>query len=236
MPRLLEVLSDLLDNSSGESGVSFGESKTGSGNRLMLEKDGLVNKIASPQKAPLRPMSVALSLSLEQWRALIAHFKDPILGVPVRDRTWRLRNVPLCFVGSQAVDWLIVHKYAKTREDAVSIGARLLSEGEFSHVQQEHPFKDAKIFYRFADASAELKQRKLNKMVAHETARNTDTSMDDLLVEFDPIEVCCLFFIMIIFYFYYSDDACINLCFRLLFIHWQIVPKTHRCRCSLVKA
>ena len=193
VPRLLEVLSDLLENNSSEQGVSLGSGDAGTGNRLVLEKDGLVNKLASPQK-PFRPVSVALSLNVEEWRALVTHFKEPILGVPVRDRTLRLRNYPCCFVGTQAVDWLIVHKYAKTRDEAVAIGARLLSEGEFNHVTSEHPFKDGKLFYRFADASAALKARKLHKMVATQTARNVDTSTEDLLAEFDPLEVSCSVF------------------------------------------
>jgi hypothetical protein len=217
--RLLEVLSDLLDNST-EPGVSLGNDTGGSGNRLVLEKDGLVNKLASPMK-PSRPMSVALSLGLDQWKALVTHFKDPILGVPVRDRTSRLRNFPCCFVGSQAVDWFIVHKcapasrlrlclfvfsdrqriltrhrYAKTRDEAVTIGARLLSEGEFAHVDSEHVFRDAKLFYRLADSSAALKARKLQRMVASGTARNALMSVDDMLVDFDPLEVRSFFFLL----------------------------------------
>jgi hypothetical protein len=108
--RLLEVLSDLLENKTDGDAVSLtGEGRSGSG-RLLLDKDGLVNKIASPQKSASRPVSMALTLSVEQWQALVTHFKDPILGVPVRDRTMRLRNYPCCFVGSQAIDWLLVHK------------------------------------------------------------------------------------------------------------------------------
>lgn len=188
-PRLLEVLSELLEGS-GQQGIELSGGDSGSGNRLMLEKDGLVNKLASPQRN-FRPTSGA-TLSVDQWRALIAHFKEPVLGVPVRDRTWRLTNYPCCFVGSQAVDWLIVHKYAKSREDAVAIGARLLSAGEFSHVLNEHPFKDAKLFYRFADASATLKARKLQKAVATQRGRQVEMSIEDLLAEFDPIESALL--------------------------------------------
>jgi hypothetical protein len=70
----------------------------------------------------------------------------------------------------------------------VTIGARLLSEGEFAHVEREHPFKDGKLFYRFTDASAALKARKLHKMVAHETARHVETSIEDMLADFDPVE------------------------------------------------
>ena len=190
VPRLLEVLSELLEGN-GQQGIELGGGgDSGSGNRFMLEKDGLVNKLASPQRN-FRPTSCA-TLSVDQWRALIAHFKEPVLGVPVRDRTWRLTNYPCCFVGSQAVDWLIVHKYAKSREDAVGIGARLLSAGEFSHVLNEHPFKDAKLFYRFADASATLKARKLQKSVATQRGRQVEMSIEDLLAEFDPIESALL--------------------------------------------
>lgn len=71
----------------------------------------------------------------------------------------------------------------------MTLGARLLSEGEFAHVEHEHVFKDAKLFYRLADSSAALKARKLQRMVATGTARHTDMSVDDMLVDFDPLEV-----------------------------------------------
>merc|ERR1711991_59666 len=70
-------------------------------------------------------------------------------GVEVADRTYRLRTYPLCFVGSQAVDWLVRATQA-SRKQALRIGRRMVELGLIAHVAGEHQLKDAFLFYRFA--------------------------------------------------------------------------------------
>lgn len=70
-------------------------------------------------------------------------------GLDIRDRMYRLRTYPQCFVGREAVDWMVQH-YRVSRDDAVRMGQRLSALGLLSHVLQEHDFEDAELFYELA--------------------------------------------------------------------------------------
>ena len=69
-------------------------------------------------------------------------------GLKIRDRNYYLNFYPACFIGSEAVDWL-VKKQKYKREEAVEIGQIMLEKGILHHVTDEHSFKDAYLFYRF---------------------------------------------------------------------------------------
>jgi uncharacterized protein YlxW (UPF0749 family) len=69
-------------------------------------------------------------------------------GVTIQDRTFRLKTYAQCFVGSEAVDWL-VNYLRVSRADAVRVGQRLLSENWIRHVVNEQTFQDDYFFYRF---------------------------------------------------------------------------------------
>ena len=69
-------------------------------------------------------------------------------GLKIRDRNYHLNLYPVCFVGSEAVDWL-VQKQNYKREEAIEIGQILLEKGIIHHVTDEHSFQDAYLFYRF---------------------------------------------------------------------------------------
>ncbi len=70
-------------------------------------------------------------------------------GLDIRDRMFRLRTYPHCFVGREAVDWIVQH-HRVSREDAVRMGQHLSALGLVSHVLQEHDFEDAELFYELA--------------------------------------------------------------------------------------
>ena len=53
-------------------------------------------------------------------------------------------------LGNEAVDW-ISKKTKLSREDAVSLGQKMIDKGIFHHVLDEHQFKDEALFYRFSD-------------------------------------------------------------------------------------
>lgn len=71
-------------------------------------------------------------------------------GLEVRDRRWRLRQYTMCFVGREAVDW-IVQREGVSRATAVRIGRRLVALGLIAHVLAEHDFEDADLFYVFTN-------------------------------------------------------------------------------------
>ncbi len=75
----------------------------------------------------------------------------------VRDRRWRLRQFKACFVGSEAVTWL-VEQLRLNRAEAVALGQQCQDLGLFRHVLDEQAFADADYFYRFrADGEPEYR-------------------------------------------------------------------------------
>lgn len=70
-------------------------------------------------------------------------------GLDIRDRMFHLRTYPSCFVGREAVDWMVQHERI-SRSEAVQLGKRLIGLGLMSHVVDEHDFADAELFYRLA--------------------------------------------------------------------------------------
>jgi EAL domain-containing protein (putative c-di-GMP-specific phosphodiesterase class I) len=70
-------------------------------------------------------------------------------GLDIRDRMFHLRTYKACFVGRQAVDWMVQHEQM-TRAEAVLQGRRPIALGLMTHVVNEHDFEDAELFYQLA--------------------------------------------------------------------------------------
>lgn len=95
------------------------------------------------------------------WQAIVSQMRGPS-GVEIKDRRSNLKSFDKCFVGSEAVDWLMEHEKA-TREEAILIGELMVSERLIHHVLDEHGFKDGPFFYRFyADEDTTSKPDKSN--------------------------------------------------------------------------
>ena len=69
-------------------------------------------------------------------------------GVDIKTRRYKLKLYQRCFVGNEAVDW-IVKQTKVSRLDAVKIGQKMIDKGLIDHVTSEHQFKDENLFYRF---------------------------------------------------------------------------------------
>ena len=70
--------------------------------------------------------------------------------IPVKDEYYRTRRYKKCFIGKDAVTFMVESNMASSREDAVLLGLRLMNEFNlFEHVHRDHVFKDAHLFYRF---------------------------------------------------------------------------------------
>jgi hypothetical protein len=107
------------------------------------------------EPAPIVPVAAAL----ERERGRPEFWSDAELdavadrlrgaeGVEIRDRRHRLTAYASCFVGREAVDWL-VGREGLSRAEAVVVGERLLERGAIRHVVDERDFKDGHFFYRF---------------------------------------------------------------------------------------
>lgn len=57
---------------------------------------------------------------------LVHDAKDPYHGVTVRDRSWRLKLHPACFVGTEMVSWMVSSGWINSRDDAIMVGKMLM--------------------------------------------------------------------------------------------------------------
>jgi hypothetical protein len=80
---------------------------------------------------------------------LLQRFKDPKLGVKVKDRIYHGRIYSKCFVASEAIAWLVENTTAESKEDAISFGRHLQRCGFMHHVSKDHELKDEYLFFRF---------------------------------------------------------------------------------------
>lgn len=88
---------------------------------------------------------------MDELEKSIEHIAESLkAGDEVKDRKYRLQTYKECFVGSEAVDFLVSSGLAQSRTDAVEIGRTLQSDCHLlEHVTRDHEFKDEQLFYRF---------------------------------------------------------------------------------------
>lgn len=69
-------------------------------------------------------------------------------GVSIKTRRSKLKLYHHCFLGNEAVDWL-VENLKISRAEAISVGQKLIDKKIIHHVSDEHSFKDEQLYYRF---------------------------------------------------------------------------------------
>ena len=77
-------------------------------------------------------------------------------GLDLGNRHFHLRTYAHCFVGSEAVDWLITNE-GLSRAQAVRVGRQLMALGLIRHVLDEHDFDDGRLFYRLVDPACAIR-------------------------------------------------------------------------------
>ncbi|NET55726.1 MAG: mechanosensitive ion channel [Symploca sp. SIO2E6] len=93
---------------------------------------------------PTEPKNLLEKIDLD---TLVNQMRSPG-GLEIRDRKYRLKSYHNCFVGFEAVKWLMKTQKA-TKEEAIRLGQMLLEQKIIHHVEDQHDFKDAYLFYRF---------------------------------------------------------------------------------------
>lgn len=95
-------------------------------------------------------------------------------GVAVEDRTYHGKTYEKCFVGREAVDYLVKSGAAPNRKDAVTIGRSLAQYQDlFEHVTGEHEFCDGPLFFRFRPETKRSKKTlRATKDIINEFRKN----------------------------------------------------------------
>jgi hypothetical protein len=69
--------------------------------------------------------------------------------ITVGEHTYRFKTYTQCFVGREAVEWMVKSGTAASEEKAVALGNLMLKKaGLIYHVYNDHEFENAHIFYR----------------------------------------------------------------------------------------
>mmetsp|Transcript_43013 Transcript_43013/g.69312 ORF Transcript_43013/g.69312 Transcript_43013/m.69312 type:complete len:513 (-) Transcript_43013:75-1613(-) len=95
--------------------------------------------------------------------AEIATQMESETGLDIKDRKYHFKKYEQCFVGSEAVSWIVSSGFAKNRADAVILGNAVMRKGYFSHVTQDHRFRDKEYFYRLN--SQQIKDNKKSRFI-----------------------------------------------------------------------
>lgn len=103
-----------------------------------------------PQPREFPPLEEPEIREEYDWDAIAAAMRGPE-GVPVKDRRFQFKVFPDVFLGSDAVEWLMVHERA-TREEAILMGQLMLEMGIINSALNENKFQDEPLFYRFSAA------------------------------------------------------------------------------------
>lgn len=131
----------------------------------VLSQQSQKSNSSSADSASTRSINFDLPRLEEIGKALKAN-------VEVADRRYHLSSYKQCFIGREAVDYLVESGSASTRQQAVEIGRALqTSTCLFAHVTRDHLFKDDYLFFRFLD----------------ETQRQNSMRDGDTLIDYDEI-------------------------------------------------
>lgn len=115
-------------------------------------KPGIIGTSNSKQKVAATKTSSSSSKSKNKLNRFsirqLAQEMRSEEGVEIKTRRHKLKLYQRCFVGNEAVDW-ITERTKLSREDAITLGQKMIDKGLFHHVLDEHKFKDEELFYRF---------------------------------------------------------------------------------------
>ena len=78
------------------------------------------------------------------------------LHISIRNRSWMKRVHHSCFIGSDAVDFIVQQGWTDTRKGAVELGQKMYEDKLLRHVSDSYGFRDAYFYYRFAEDEDEV--------------------------------------------------------------------------------
>jgi len=159
IPLKVEVQVQVIESqrSSGLSSVdSVSHSQSETNDSILSKSAPNLNFIASSSTTEVSsdsapPKKKKLSPLFENF---IKEMRGLESGVPIKDRKHyisasQFSTFHKCFVGTEAVDWLMNKMGLQEREHAVKLGNKMLEAGVIHHVLDKLPFLDSDDFYRF---------------------------------------------------------------------------------------
>eukprot|EP01084_Bolivina_argentea_P151585 264581_1 len=85
-------------------------------------------------------------------------------SLTIKDRKWHLKTYKNCFIGSEAVETIIDSKIAASTYGAIIFGNKLITTDLIVHVENEHIFKNERLYYQFTEKykKAKIKYKSKN--------------------------------------------------------------------------
>eukprot|EP01104_Vermistella_antarctica_P008706 TRINITY_DN2200_c0_g2_i1.p1 TRINITY_DN2200_c0_g2~~TRINITY_DN2200_c0_g2_i1.p1 ORF type:complete len:1289 (+),score=287.03 TRINITY_DN2200_c0_g2_i1:261-4127(+) len=104
----------------------------------------------------------------ETINCILKRMQEKKTGVTIKDRRYHFKTFKRCFLGSEAVTWLVENypHLCSNRAAATDLGSFLVEEGFVSHVCGDHDFVDKKLFYVFENMQGALMNRSATKLAA----------------------------------------------------------------------
>jgi Protein kinase domain/Domain found in Dishevelled, Egl-10, and Pleckstrin (DEP) len=108
-----------------------------------------------------RRRSLNASVKIENLVDVLNAVTDPVSGVLIKDRKWRLKTYKQCFVASELVDWMMNNLRMRTRGEAIELANRFVANGSIRHVVQAQPVRDEYLFFRVTNKELVDDEQKL---------------------------------------------------------------------------
>jgi hypothetical protein len=71
------------------------------------------------------------------------------LGLSLKEKRYRFKKHHRCFLGSEAVTWMVHEGIVQNRDAAFVLGNRLLQANYFQHVTRTQRFSDSSALFKF---------------------------------------------------------------------------------------
>ncbi|VEP16980.1 hypothetical protein H1P_520021 [Hyella patelloides LEGE 07179] len=103
-----------------------------------------LKEISAQIKKDSQEIEMIATINLEK---LVTKMRN-LGGIKIKNRRYNLRTYSNCFIGKEAVDWM-VNNLNLSPEQSVKLGQRLIDEGFIHHVVERKNFENEYLFYRF---------------------------------------------------------------------------------------
>eukprot|EP01018_Ginkgo_biloba_P038033 Gb_17271 [translate_table: standard] len=105
----------------------------------------------APSSAPLLPSAgeddFANDGSVDEFVNVVRKLREAVV---IKDRFYKMRMFSKCFLGSEAIDFLVEDQLL-LKDEAIEFGKKLAAKHFFHHVLDENDFEDGNHLYRFLE-------------------------------------------------------------------------------------